>query len=115
MQTDDFDLAARVIDLYRQHAPKALEVLNQTWAEASAAEIAKAAHALKSLSRNIGAIRVGEICDVIETDAREERLERSTPHLEKLNEALAATLEVLPVNGSEEKPSGHRKAAGDQC
>ncbi|MCH9806502.1 MAG: response regulator [Alphaproteobacteria bacterium] len=97
MQTDDFDLAARIVSLYRQHAPKALEVLADSWTTASDEEIAKAAHALKSLSRNIGAIRVGEICEVIESTARDDELNRDAPHVDQLQAALRATLEALPV------------------
>ena len=107
MQTGDIDLAQRVIGLYREHAPKTFDGLKELWNAAEDIEIAKAAHALKSLSRNIGAIKVGELCDMIENGARGGKLDRDSDQLEELSAVLVATLEALP------KPSDD--AAGAQA
>ena len=69
MQGADGTLVARVIKLYSEHAPKALEALFALEPETPGAERAAAAHALKSLSRNIGALRVGNVCEVVEAAA----------------------------------------------
>ncbi len=100
MQSGDMDLAARVIALYRTHGPEALASLETTLRTGDDLEVAKAAHALKSLSRNIGAVGVADYCEEIEGAAREERLDREAAPLGKLAEALAATLAALP--GTEE-------------
>ncbi|MGL4397038.1 MAG: response regulator, partial [Hyphomicrobium sp.] len=71
MQAPGDDLVARVTTLYVEHAPKLLEkVLVLAAAPADMAEIASAAHALKSLSRNVGAVRVGDLSGAIEDAAR---------------------------------------------
>lgn len=111
MQTGDFDLAERVIGLYREHAPKAVEALRTVWNEGGDQEVAKAAHALKSLSRNIGAIKVGELCDVIEDNARGGKLVRDEETLVQLSAALEATLDVLPKS-QDEADEASLKAAG---
>jgi two-component system sensor histidine kinase BarA len=70
MQRPGDDLVGRVLGLYRQHAPRALEALRKQVASGDGVAIANAAHALKSLSRNIGALRVGDLCDELETVSR---------------------------------------------
>jgi len=71
MQSGDNDLVARIIRLYREHAPSALRTLEDVIDHgAPSANVAAAAHALESLSRNIGALAVSELCEVMETEAR---------------------------------------------
>jgi len=96
MQTGDMDLATKVIGLYRTHAPDALAALSVAWPSEPDDTIAKAAHALKSLSRNIGAVRVAETCDEIETAARDNTLMRTPAMIANLSAALEATLAALP-------------------
>jgi len=73
----DADLLARVIDLYVEHAPAALDALKTTIERSEASRngnareaVAAAAHALKSLSCNVGAVRVSEQCSAIEAAAQ---------------------------------------------
>jgi len=97
MPSGDMDLAAKVIALYRDHAPEALRSLRDSWPEATDEAIATAAHALKSLSRNIGAVRIAEICEVVESGARDSSLDRASPLMQDLETALEATLAALPA------------------
>ncbi|MBU1211879.1 MAG: response regulator [Alphaproteobacteria bacterium] len=97
MQAGDMDLVAKVVALYRTHAPEALRSLRGSWQDAPDDVIATAAHALKSLSRNIGAVRVAEICEVVESGARENSLDRAPPLMKELETALEATLGALPA------------------
>lgn len=70
MQAPGDDLVQRVTDLYAEHAPRLLERLADcAMNPADAAALAAAAHALKSLSRNVGAVRVGDLCGAIEATA----------------------------------------------
>ena len=71
MQAPGDDLVGRVVRLYIEHAPLTLDVITERFSrpEESAA-MASAAHALKSLCRNIGALRLGNLCGDIERDAR---------------------------------------------
>jgi len=100
MATPDMDLAAKVIGLYRSHAPDALLTLQSLSASDTDEAIATATHALKSLSRNIGAVRVAEICEEIEDAARKNQLDRTAVGLDGLSKALDETLAVLPAGGS---------------
>ena len=91
MQAQGDDLAGRVIALYIEHAPRLLGAVLATDADDSKA-LAEAAHALKSLSRNIGAIRVGNLCDSIESA---ERSEDAIGARDRLGPAVLATLDEL--------------------
>ena len=94
MQAPEDDLVARVVALYLQHAPLALAHLATHVAENAGAKIvAAAAHALKSLSRNVGAVRIGDQCGAIEDAAREGTMPLPSAIAEvetALNETLAA-------------------------
>jgi signal transduction histidine kinase/CheY-like chemotaxis protein/HPt (histidine-containing phosphotransfer) domain-containing protein len=83
------DLVERVICLFAEHAPIAASRLHAAVAEGDAAAVASAAHALKSMCRNIGARAAGDHCDRIEEAARS-RGER--PPREDV-EALSATVD----------------------
>jgi signal transduction histidine kinase/CheY-like chemotaxis protein/HPt (histidine-containing phosphotransfer) domain-containing protein len=63
------ELVARVIALFKKTTPDALEAVQK--AADDPAALASAAHALKSLCRSIGAARLGNACDDIETRARD--------------------------------------------
>lgn len=67
----DRALPERVIALYRDHAPSALAALARCH---DAESTARAAHALKSLSRNIGAVEVAAQCAAIEAAAASGKL-----------------------------------------
>lgn len=68
LQAPGQNLLRRVVDLYIEHTPGLMAALVAA-ADAAPKDIASAAHALKSLSRNIGAIRVADACDHIEEAA----------------------------------------------
>jgi two-component system, NarL family, sensor histidine kinase BarA len=63
------DLVERIVALYRIHAPQALQDLKDTFSKGSTKQRAAAAHALKSLSLNVGAQRVASLCALLEENA----------------------------------------------
>ncbi len=69
LQSPGDDLVDRVIQLYASHAPTALGNLRDKINAGEAEAVAAAAHALKSLCRNVGAIRLGNMCDRVEGNA----------------------------------------------
>jgi CheY-like chemotaxis protein/nitrogen-specific signal transduction histidine kinase/HPt (histidine-containing phosphotransfer) domain-containing protein len=71
IQADGDNLVDRILGLYVEHAPRALERLSHLMGAADTIAVAEAAHALKSLSRNVGAVRVGDLCDQVETGGRQ--------------------------------------------
>ncbi|MDI7773905.1 EAL domain-containing protein [Asticcacaulis sp. EMRT-3] len=95
----------RVIGLYKQHGPVALDQLRNAHREGDGERTAMAAHALKSMSLNLGAKAVAALADDIErairSDARwvgideitllEARLQRT---LAELDELLGQALET---------------------
>lgn len=70
-QTDGSDeIVTRILGLFETHAGQAFEKLADTALIGSAAELASAAHALKSMSSNIGADRLFHLCGTLEKDAK---------------------------------------------
>jgi signal transduction histidine kinase/DNA-binding response OmpR family regulator len=64
------DLLARVIHLFKQDTPALLHKLRDAVADGNAGSACAAAHALKSISFNVGAVALAELCKRIELDAR---------------------------------------------
>lgn len=112
MQMPGDDLIARVVSLYGQHAPEQMRLLRENLAQAAdAPTIALTAHALKSLSRNIGAQRVGDLCGQVEERARTGEL----PHrhdIEAIGIALEETIKALMAKHSA-KPTDSKPAEHD--
>jgi CheY-like chemotaxis protein len=99
MQAEGDDLVAHVIDLYCDHAPNLLARLETALAERHCGTIAFAAHALKSLSRNIGAEKFSATLDSIECTARAAKLPGDHAIVAKLQAELSellSTLDALP-------------------
>ena len=88
------DFVQRVNALYRDTAPGCVVQLRDAAAAASSEDAAKAAHALKSMSYNIGAWRVSELAGEIEAAAREGAAPAAC-EVEELGALLTHTLEVL--------------------
>ncbi|HEX8165082.1 MAG TPA: ATP-binding protein [Beijerinckiaceae bacterium] len=65
------DFIARVVGLYVEHAPKALDELRAAVTAADPKRVAPAAHSLKSMSLNIGASALARRLAAIEGAARE--------------------------------------------
>ncbi len=61
----------RITSLYREHAPAAAQTVADCAAAEDAAGVASAAHALKSMSLNIGARAVADLCASLESGARD--------------------------------------------
>ncbi len=99
------DFVRKVVALYVEHAPAAVERLAQAAASGSADECAKAAHALKSMSYNIGAKLVAELALALETSARLRHQVAGSWEISELRAMvdtaslrLRELLEMLPTN-----------------
>ncbi|PSC06869.1 hybrid sensor histidine kinase/response regulator [Alsobacter soli] len=84
----------RVAGLYLEHAPRALAQLEASLG-GDAADQARAAHALKSMSFNIGAAAVAGAAGACEAKARENQDSVSQEEAQELRLLLDATLEAL--------------------
>jgi two-component system sensor histidine kinase BarA len=96
MQDADDDLVGRIAGLYRLHAPAALDRLDTAVTEGSPDKIAETAHALKSLCRNIGAVRLGNRLNEIERNARSGTWHKEQCPLPTLAQELDLVLAGLP-------------------
>ena len=95
MQGPDDSLVDRIIDLYAAHAPQALADLADACAHDVADDIARCAHALKSLSCNIGAQQVAEMCGEIEDRAHAGDIDTAADDLEGLSQRLERAIAAL--------------------
>ena len=87
------DFVARIQSLYAEHAPERMADLIAAWRTADADAVARAAHALKSMSLSLGARAVAEACSAIEASARGGVLTAGSP--ERAHALLNETLAVL--------------------
>jgi len=107
------DFVARVTRLYREHAPVAVRSMVEAAAAGDRAETARAAHALKSMSGNIGARAVADMAGRIEAAARERDI--APAEIESLHRRLLATLDLLDhPDGSPMAPLDTLPPATDQ-
>lgn len=65
-QASEVDLAAKAITLFAQNSPAALSRIANAIKANEMEELAHAAHALKSMSYNVGALKLGKACENIE-------------------------------------------------
>jgi EAL domain-containing protein (putative c-di-GMP-specific phosphodiesterase class I)/CheY-like chemotaxis protein len=91
------DFVERVCNLYLSNAPGCIDRLKTA---ANVQDAATAAHALKSMSFNIGAKAVSELCATMETRARD-GASPTAAEIETLAETLKATLAALSGQAKE--------------
>jgi len=119
MQGPNGTLFGRIVDIYSSHAPSALDALLDMRQSSQFDDVAAAAHALKSMCCNVGALRAGELCDVIETAAQngDNVLSVSTVEAE-LKEAVSQSIHQLTIRlgelGSDNKVQPTKLKAGAQ-
>ena len=73
MQSGKTELAARALGLFQKHSRDAMLRLAKSVTKADLNETASAAHALKSMSLNVGARPLADACGVIELNAKQGR------------------------------------------
>ena len=95
MQSGRDDLVARALDLFRTHSKEAMLRLARAARARDPKEIASAAHALKSMSFNVGARRLGEACAQIERQASD--LAALAALLRDVRRDYTATIEEIPA------------------
>jgi diguanylate cyclase (GGDEF)-like protein len=89
------DLVKRVVTLYLEQAPDLIGQISDALADGNTEQIALAAHTLKSSSANVGALQLSRQCQLLETVAREGRIESSINHhsLQQSFDAVVGSLE----------------------
>ena len=94
----DGGFLAKIEGLYRSNAPNSAAAIAAAVQSGDAAALSRAAHALKSMSFNLGAARVASLCGELESSARAGAVD--APLAARVAEALQATLAAL-AGGSE--------------
>ena len=87
--------AARVLGLYAEHAPQAVTQIRAATQAGDAGECARAAHALKSMSYNIGARPIAALAAEIEALGKVQKRVAHDALLSGLDQALARTLAAI--------------------
>lgn len=102
------NLVARVMRVYLHDAPGLVAALRDAADREDAAAAQRTAHALKSSSANVGALRLAELCRQVEAAARAGRLEP----LCQLVSALEAEYEQVALAASAHASDRDPRAAG---
>jgi signal transduction histidine kinase/EAL domain-containing protein (putative c-di-GMP-specific phosphodiesterase class I)/CheY-like chemotaxis protein/HPt (histidine-containing phosphotransfer) domain-containing protein len=92
------DFVDRVLRLYREHAPLALTRIREAAAGGGADACSQAAHALKSMSYNIGASRVAQLANAMEKAGKLNGRCPSHALIEELSAAMHATLQAVETS-----------------
>lgn len=95
MQTGSADLVGRTLDLFMTHSKEAMLRLARAAKSRDGEEIASAAHALKSMSFNIGARALGEACAKVERQSAD--LAALPDLLRAVRREYSATIEEVPL------------------
>jgi two-component system sensor histidine kinase BarA len=103
------DFVDRVRRLYREHAPECVATLRQAASDADAPAVSRAAHALKSMSLNIGARAVADLAAAIEHAARDGGV-IDPGRIAEIDNVFAVTLGVME---GRETPPAMSAPAGD--
>jgi len=102
------DLRIRLLDAFLSSAPSLMKNLGIAVAVADTEAIAKAAHSLKSISMNMGATSLGNLCSQLERHGREACLDQAAGLLAEaedefklVRKVFADLLEELSKEGSQ--------------
>jgi two-component system, NarL family, sensor histidine kinase BarA len=98
----------KVLDLYIEHAPAAVEQLHRAAEAGDRETCARAAHSLKSMSHNVGALRVAELALHVERWAEIDAQSPSECPSRDLSETVHATISAMKMlrklgNGADER------------
>jgi two-component system sensor histidine kinase/response regulator len=93
--SEDDDVLAEVVDLYVDDAPSRIEAMRSAIAASDPEALSEAAHALKSSSGNVGAVKVREICQQLETTGREGKIDGAGAVLTQLEREYAIAKSAL--------------------
>ena len=100
----------RVLDLYIEHAPAAVEQLHRAAEAGDRETCARAAHALKSMSHNVGALRVAELARQVEQWAEiDSHSPADCPALD-ISDTVQATISAMKMLRKLENGAGERHA-----
>jgi len=92
---DNPGFVRRIFDLYLEYAPRACAEISNAARVNDFETCGRAAHSLKSMSHNIGAVEVAASADAIERRARNDNRVANAEELDRVAKSLAASLEFI--------------------
>jgi HPt (histidine-containing phosphotransfer) domain-containing protein len=101
----------RIFSLYRENAPRAGNELVRAAGAGDHDACAKAAHALKSMSQNVGARAVAQAAERIERHCRENANVPDAERVLTLTDLLEKTMAAIAAQSAERAASDNRKRA----
>jgi two-component system, sensor histidine kinase and response regulator len=88
-------ILAEVVAIFLDEAPRHLKALSQALDGRDGAELARVAHAFKSASGNVGAVRVVKLCKELERVGRSGELADAPPLLREIHQQVAIVRPLL--------------------
>ena len=99
------NMAGKIFGLYFEHAPLAMNDIQQTIHLNDFDELAKSAHSLKSMSMSAGATAVSDCCQIIEDAAKENNASKHTENIDQLTKLLNDTIAEMREHIPDEIPA----------
>ena len=93
--SEDDDLLGEVIDLYLDDSRGRIETMRAALAASNAEQLSSAAHAMKSASANVGAMRVRTLCESLEMIGRGGTTDGAAPLFDDLQREYAGAKSEL--------------------
>ncbi len=88
---EDKELFNQILSIFQVESRKLMNNLVQASSEGDSSAVAKAAHSLKSSSRNVGAMALGDMLEKLELAAKKDRLDG----MDRVQEAIDAEYKVV--------------------
>lgn len=92
---DDEDLIASFLSEYRKSAESAAEQIGLAYKSGQWKQVGELAHALKSSSRSVGALALGEICAALESAGKNDDESQIHSAMAGFNQSLHAVMESI--------------------
>ncbi|MBD2204660.1 response regulator [Calothrix sp. FACHB-1219] len=93
--SDGDALIAELIQVYLEDTPDKIQTIKDAVTKDDRSTIEKAAHALRSPSVSIGAVRLGNICETLENGAKERSLDQLTGLVNQLEKEYSNAIAAL--------------------
>ena len=98
-------LVKEMIALFLEHAPKKLEGITQGASLRDWKAVEKNAHSLKSSAANLGAMKMHQLCEALEHNAKNQEIDSIPVFVEKLQDEFIHVREtLLAITANEDSP-----------
>ena len=96
---DDREIYKEVLNAYMEDTPGIIEELNTAFDNSNIALVSRQAHSLKSSSRTIGGMRLGNVAAELEANSKEDSLDGIKELIEKIKEEFRVLKQEIAATG----------------